>query len=312
MKLKKTLALICALASVGVFTACGSDSSSNADSSSSSEAESTTSTTAAETTTSEAETTAAPEPEAAAIDENAITFDTASFYTAEAMTDEGAAPVKLDIVNLNGDNKLRVHVDREDETKDYLGPKILFHLPEMIGVDKTGEIDHFSVDFTCISRGPFVGDDGSEMSVVGNFLGTLGGNIASEKVKDDEGNLVQNDWTQNDFSFNDWENPVMNWHFETSAPLLPTNNYAANDEGVNLIIMRWGQPNSVDFYIDNLTIYDHDGKSIPIIYDAAANTVDVVEDDGKPFEVGGAAPAADSTKPAEESEAPETTTVAAE
>ena len=212
MKLKKALALICALASVGVFTACSSDSgSSTADSSSSSEAETTTeaTTTEAEKTTT-TETTKAAEPEPAAIDANAITFDIPSLYTAEAMNDDGAAPTTVEVVNLNGDNKLRVHVDREDETKDFLVPKVLIHLPELIGVDKTGEIDHFSVDFTCISRGPFVGEDGTEMSVVGNFLGTLGGNIASEKVKDDEGNLVQNDWAQQDFSFNDWENAVMN------------------------------------------------------------------------------------------------------
>ena len=302
MKLKKALALICALASVGVFTACGSDSSSTADSSSSSEAETTTEATTTEETSAAETTTTAAEPETAAIDENAITFDIPSLYTAEPMNDDGAAPTTVEVVSLNGDNKLRVHVDREDETKDFLVPKVLIHLPELIGVDKTGEIDHFSVDFTCISRGPFIGDDGTEMSVVGNFLGTLGGNIASEKVKDDEGNLVQNDWAQNDFSFNDWENAVANWHFETSAPLLPTNNYAANDEGVNLLIMRWGQPNAVDFYIDNLTIYDHDGKSIPIIYDAESNTVDVIEDDGKPYEVGGAADAGSTESTAEESE----------
>jgi len=289
MKLKRTLALICALASVSAFTACGKDSGSSTADESSTETEATTTATTAEAESSEAETTEAKpeEPETAEIDANAITFDIPSLYTAESMQDDGAAPAVVEVVNLNGDNKLRVSVQREDETADFAVPKILIHLPDLIGVDKTGEIDHFSVDFTCISRGPFVGDEGTEMSVVGNFLGTLGGNIASEKVKDEEGNLIQNDWAQNDFSFSDWENPVMNWHFETSTPLLPTNNYAANDEGVNLLIMRWGQPNAVDFYIDNLTIYDHDGNSIPIIYDAEANKVDVVEDDGKPYEVAG-------------------------
>ena len=29
--------------------------------------------------------------------------------------------------------------------------------------------------------------------------------------------------------------------------------------------MRWGQKNDVDFYIDNVTFYDKDGKSMPVI-----------------------------------------------
>ena len=307
MKLKKTLALLCALTTAGVFAACSSDasgsdsSSSTANSSaadaSSSEAETTT--TEATTKAPETTTTEETEPPAAPIDANAITFDTPSLYTATALDDAGAAPVKLEVVDLNGDKKLRVKVERADETKPFDVPKIKFDLPKLIGVDKTGEIDHFSVDFTCISQGPFTGDDGTVMSVVGNFLGALGGNIASEKKKDGD-TLIQNDWAQQEFSFQEWEKPVMTWHYETKKPLLPTNNYAANDEGVNLLIMRWGQPNQVDFYIDNLTIYDHDGKAIPIIFDAEKAKVDVVEDKGEPYVVeGAAAPSGDASSAAE-------------
>ena len=45
-----------------------------------------------------------------------------------------------------------------------------------------------------------------------------------------------------------------------------------------MLIMRWGQANDVDFYMDNITFLDKDGKVMEIKYDAAANTVDVQKD----------------------------------
>ena len=34
--------------------------------------------------------------------------------------------------------------------------------------------------------------------------------------------------------------------------------------------MRWGQKNDVDFYIDNITFYDKDGNSMPVLKSDAA------------------------------------------
>lgn len=301
MRMKKAIAMLTALSLMGALVACGkeTDDSSVADNSeieSSQEESSEEESSEEESSEEESSEEESSEAEPAAIDPNAITFDTPSLYTASALDDAGAAPVNLDVVSLNGDNKLRIQVLKAEgkEDADYEVPKILFDLPALIGVENTGNIDHFSVDFTCVARGMFTGDDGSQALLVGNFLGALGGNIASEKGYDEEGNLIQNDWAQQEFSFSDWENAIMTWHYETTSPLLPSNNYADNDEGVNLLIMRWGMPNQVDFFIDNLTIYDHDGNSIPIIYDAEGNTVEVIEDDGSPDEEAGAADGGES------------------
>ncbi len=280
MKTKRILALVSALAMLGALTSCkGKDQPAPESSADSSEATTTAEvTTEATTEATTTVTTTPPEEVPAPIDKNAITFDQASFYTAHAMGSEDEAPVDLAIVDLDGDKKLRVHVKRDDETKDFGVPKIVFDLADLVGVENTGKIDHFSVDFTCIARGTFKGDDGTDMMVIGNFLGTLGGNIASEKKRDEEDNLIQNDWAQQDFKFENWDTNVKNWHFETKSPLLPANRYAENDKGVNLVIMRWGQPNDVDFYIDNLTIWDKDGNSLPILYDVTVSPAEVVED----------------------------------
>ena len=59
---------------------------------------------------------------------------------------------------------------------------------------------------------------------------------------------------------------------ETDVPAnrIPANGYAENDEGTTLVIMRWGQKNDVDFYIDNITFFDKDGNSIPVLTGGAA------------------------------------------
>ena len=203
--------------------------------------------------------------------------------------------VELSIVDLDGDKKLKVHALREDASKDYGVVKLVFNLPEMLGVENVGNIGHISVDFTCIANETWKNDDGSESLVVGNFLGALAGNIASEQGKDADGNVIQNTWANHyEFAYQDWEHEEGSWRCETDIPaLLPANGYAANDEGTTLVIMRWGQANDVDFYIDNLTFYDKDGNSMPVKASAAA-------------EGGEAAPAeAESSEAAEESsEAP--------
>lgn len=323
MRTKKILAMLSALAMMGCFAACGSDSSSTADSSSSKEESSaadTTTTAATEATTTAATTTTAAPP-LEAPDANSITFDGTSLYTAEAVMDSGAAPIEMTIEEVNGDKKLRVHVLKAEgkEDADYEVPKIKFDLPALLGAENVGKIGHISADFYCNALGTFTGEDGTEMLVVGNFLGAFGGNIAAMKAYNADGDLIQNDWANHyEFAENDWENPTHEWRIETDIPaLLPANGYASLDgeyydkEGnkleaadvcanQNLFIMRWGQSNEVDFYIDNLTFYDKDGKAMEIVYDASADTGASTEDGGDTTDA-----------PAAETPAEETTTAAA-
>lgn len=218
----------------------------------------------------------APSRNVGDIDPNAITFDSGEMFTGHQM-DEGGdeADIELSVVDYDGDKKLKVHVLRDDPSSDFGVPKIVFNLPQMIGKENVGNIGHISVDFTCVGNEPWKNDDGSESVVVGNFLGALAGNLASEKGKDADGNITQNTWaTHFEFKHEDWEFPEHTWRIETDIPgnKIPANGYAANDDGTTLVIMRWPQKNDADFYIDNITFYDKDGKSIPIIFgtDAAA------------------------------------------
>ena len=307
MRFKKALALLCAFSALGAFTACGSDADSSTADSSSSQAEaavaessadesSVEESSAAESSAEEssaAESSAAEESSAAPAepadlgpaDANAITFDSDSLFTAEAVNDAGAAPIELTIEEVKGDKKLKVHVLHTEGKEDFDVPKIKFDLPKLLGAENVGKIGHISADFYCNALETWKNDDGSESLVVGNFLGAFGGNIAAVKAYDKEGNVIQNTWANHyEWALQDWENPTNQWRVETDIPaLLPANGYASLDgeyydengnkldakdvcADQNLFIMRWGQKNSVDFYIDNLTFFDKDGKSMPIVF----------------------------------------------
>ena len=279
MRMKKLFALLSAVCIMGSLAACGDSSSKAAEASSqkeeSSAADTTTTSAPAETTT--VSTTATDEPLPTPAD-GAITFDTASLYTAHAGDDSGAAELNLDIVDLDGDKKLRVQVLSKNDKGEYLIPKVIFDLPTLLGQGNVSKIGKISADFTCKALDVFINEEGDELPVIANFLGTFGSTLAMEKKKDGD-TLVQNNWAQTDFSFSDWDKATHSWHFEAEYPVkkLPINNYS-DDEGTNLLIMRWGQTNQVDFYIDNLTFYDKDGNVMPIVFDAAAETVEVKTD----------------------------------
>lgn len=289
MKIKKTFALLSALCIMGAMTGCD-----NSESSSEVTTTTTTSTTKATTTTTTTATTEPPQDFTP--DKNAITFDTASLYTLHCMGgknfEDDEAECKLSIVDVDGDKKVLVEVIGYNEEKgEYKIPKLVFNIAELIGVENTGKIGHISVDFTCVAKDVWKNADGTESLVVGNFLGALAGNIAAEKGTDAEGNLIQNAWANHvEFALDDWENAEHSWRVETDVPkLLAMNGYADNYAEATLVIMRWAQKNQVDFYIDNVTFYDKDGNSMPIIYDAEANLAADNNTDG----------GADATTPAE-------------
>ncbi len=181
------------------------------------------------------------------------------------------APIELSLANVKGDNKLRVQVKKAEGSDFYTTAKVMFDLPKLVGEKNTGKVDHIAVDFTCIARGEYQLDDGTAKPVVGVFNGAIGGNYAS--ASEDNPN-----WFQQEFQFEDKEYTIANWHFETKSPQSDAQKFADNDKGVSLVIMRFEQPNDVDFYIDNLIIYDKEGKSLPIILDVTVDKADVVEE----------------------------------
>lgn len=197
---------------------------------------------------------------------SSITFDNGNLFFSAIMEDSDSAKVELSIEQYNGDNKLRVHALRDDPEKNYGVVKLIMYLPEILGLENVGRIGHISMDATCVALEPWEYDSEDSDFVVGNFLGALGGNLAAEKQYDADHNIIQNTFAMHkEFSFDDWENPEHTWRIDADVPnQLPSNGYADNYEDAALYFFRWGQQNSVDIYLDNISFYDKDGNSIPI------------------------------------------------
>lgn len=295
--MKKMLAMLAAVTMMGALVSCGKDTadSSNAETSAPETSAAETSAESSEESSEEESSVSDPLPrDVGPIDANAVTFEDDDLRTAHQMcggSDE--CDIELTVADLDGDKKLKIHPVRDDDSKDYGVVKLVFDLPNMVGAENVANIGRVTVDFTCIANGTWINDDGSESLVVGNFLGTVAGQLAGEKGKDDEGNLIQNTWAQSDFAYDDWEHSEGSWRCETTFPInnIPANSFAANDPASALVIMRWGQKNDVDFYIDNITFYDKDGNSMPVLHSG---------EEGAPDAEGAEAEAEES--PAESSE----------
>lgn len=233
---------------------------------------------------SQPEPTAPPTP-TPVVDANAITFESGDLFTAHAMEEKDYANdesrVKLTVEPFNGTQQLRIQVlDQDPDTGDYKVPKVVFQLAALVGAENLGKIDKISCDMTAVAVGNFTDPDtGTQMLVPGNLMGAFCGNLAEEKQKNAAGAVIQNAWTTHgpEFAFSAWE---WNWgyfHYETNALFNDVNGtldaalaakdcYETGYEKATLVLMRWGIPNQADLYLDNLTFWDRDGKSIPIVY----------------------------------------------
>lgn len=286
--MKRTLALLSALTMLGALTACGgedsSDQATDATTEATTEAPEEEDTTAAEEEETDApteeETTEPPIP-TPEVDANAISFEDGDLYTAHCLgTDADESACTLTVEEFNGSQQLRIQVlDFDDVGGNYKIPKIVFNIGDLIGYENLSKVQKITCDISAKAIGEFVGEDGVGYIVPGNLMGALGGALAAEKVLDDEGNVIQNTWSNLvEFSAAEWNFDWVYTHVEADI-LLDVNHFQDGFQDAKLMVMRWGIPNQADMYIDNLTFWDKDGNSIPLVYEATgAATGDAAEE----------------------------------
>lgn len=196
-------------------------------------------------------------------DENAITFnDSDDLFTAHCMAQKNfendESNCKLSIAEYKGERQLKIEVlDYDNEKYMYKTPKIVFDIDQLVGIDNQSKIKSFSCDITQVAAGLFKGDDGEEIMVPGNLMGTFGSNVGEEA-----------EWYQPTGSSNEYAQAEWNfeWEYLHVEGKWLLKSFADGCEGSALVFMRWSIPNQADIYIDNLTFYDEDGNSIPIVY----------------------------------------------
>lgn len=276
MKKYLVLALTAAIA-LGSFAACSDDEKESSTDSSSSVADSSTvqsSESEAESSESKAESESEseaegpeeePEKPVLEADENAITFEDGDLYTAYNIDiDENgkgngdSSGTNLTIAEYNGSKMLKIEVLDQDDDGNYKVPKVGFDVDALVGAENVNKISSFKFDMFQVAVGTFTGEDGTEVLCPANFLGGFGGN---SPTTEDPSRWV----SFGEFSASEW---TWDWVYTqfTGKILLDSNKFEAGQDGCSIVLMRWGQPNQADIYIDNITFYDADGNSIPIVY----------------------------------------------
>lgn len=276
MKKYLVLALTAAIA-LGSFAACSDDEKESSTDSSSSVADSSTvqsSESEAESSESKAESESEseaegpeeePEKPVLEADENAITFEDGDLYTAYNIdVDENgkgngdSSGTNLTIAEYNGSKMLKIEVLDQDDDGNYKVPKVGFDVDALVGAENVNKISSFKFDMFQVAVGTFTGEDGTEVLCPANFLGGFGGN---SPTTEDPSRWV----SFGEFSASEW---TWDWVYTqfTGKILLDSNKFEAGQDGCSIVLMRWGQPNQADIYIDNITFYDADGNSIPIVY----------------------------------------------
>lgn len=211
-------------------------------------------------------------------DENSITFDDGDLYTAHCMAvndfEDDEADCILSVAEYKGEKQLRIEVVGFNETKGmYKVPKIVFDVDELVGSENLSKIKSFSADITQVAAGEFIGDDGEAMMVPGNFMGTFGSNVGEECADWYEPTGSSNGYAKAEWTF-EWEY----LHVEGKWLL---KGYVDGTTDSTLVFMRWAIPNKADVYIDNITFYDADGNSIPIVYTPGENAEGEAEEENE-------------------------------
>lgn len=201
-------------------------------------------------------------------DANAITFnDSDDLFTAHCMAQKNfendESDCRLSVAEYKGERQLKIEVlDYDNEKYMYKVPKIVFDMDELVGSENLSKVKSFSCDITQVAVGEFKGDDGEMMLVPGNLMGTFGSNVGEECA----------DWYQptgssNEFAQAEWD---FEWEYLHVEGKWLLKGFVDGTTDSTLVFMRWGIPNQADIYIDNITFYDEDGNSVPIVYTPGA------------------------------------------
>ena len=196
-------------------------------------------------------------------EENSITFDDGDLYTAHCMSEKNfendESNCRLSVAEFKGQKQLKIEIlDFDEEKGKYKTPKIVFDMDELVGSENLSKVKSFSCDITQVAVGDFKGDDGEMIHVPGNFMGTFGSNVGEDC----------SDWyvptgSASEYAAAEWQ---CSWtHLRVEGKWL-LKGFVDGTTDSTLVFMRWSIPNQADVYLDNLTFYDEDGNSIPLVY----------------------------------------------
>lgn len=206
-------------------------------------------------------------------DKNSITFnDGDDLYTAHCMNTEnytdGEAECRLSVAEYKGERQLRIEVLTKNEN-EYGIPKIVFDMDKLVGSENLSKVKSFSVDMTQVAVGEFIGDEGEPLMVPGNLMGCWGSIVGENCDK-----WYEPTGSSNNFLVSEWNFEWVYYHCQGKWLI---KGFTDGTTDSTLVFLRWAIPNQADVYLDNLTFYDADGNSIPIVYQPGEDEESVPE-----------------------------------
>ena len=203
---------------------------------------------------------AVPDPPvpAEATDPNTVSFDDEDFSFASVITDdETSARGELSIAEFQG-NKMLKYTDLGETFENGLIQKIRIDVKNLLSPENIEKVYciEFDVYADAVSD-KLETEDGSFVKAPGWIGGGGGTVVADEKT-----------W------YNFGEFGGEEYFYEMSGPchvvfkfLLAASGkkWSAEMSEPNFLIMRWGLQNDSNLYIDNITFYDSEGNSLPLL-----------------------------------------------
>lgn len=152
-------------------------------------------------------------------------------------------------------------LDQNNLGTGYKIPKVRFDMSKLFAghEDLLPTIFTIKIDFVTKAVGNFVGDDGSEALVPGNFMGAV-----CTQPTDGKGG---NGWNQLiEFAEAEWTSEWGSYEVKVRPGIKDAAKFVDSTDPQYLSIMRWSIPNDADFYIADITFEDEDGNVIECPY----------------------------------------------
>ena len=189
-------------------------------------------------------------------DENSVDFDDGDFSFASIEKGDDSACGELSVEEIQG-NKMLKFTDSGDTMENKRVQKIDINVRKLLGEDNLERVRRIEFDLYADAVDSLLVMENGESVKAAGWIGGGGGMVDQNEKWYDFAEYSSGEY-EYDFSGA--------CHVVFEFLLADTGIKWSSDmeDDAHFLIMRWGLQNHSNTYIDNITFYDSDGKSIPL------------------------------------------------
>lgn len=189
-------------------------------------------------------------------DENSVDFDDGDFSFASIEKGDDSACGELSVEEIQG-NKMLKFTDSGDTMENKRVQKIDINVRKLLGEDNLERVRRIEFDLYADAVDSLLVTENGERVKAAGWIGGGGGMVDQNEKWYDFAEYSSGEY-EYDFSGA--------CHVVFEFLLADTGIKWSSDmeDDAHFLIMRWGLQNHSNTYVDNITFYDSDGKSIPL------------------------------------------------